>query len=59
MLVVSRSLTVLLARYPVEVEAVDEGAHGVPRGVRHQTFIQHFLHESQLLSGRHTTCIHR
>lgn len=37
--------TILLSYYPVEVETVDKGAHGVSRSVSHQTFIQHFLHK--------------
>ena len=32
-----------LSNDPVEVEAVDEGAHGVTGGVRNQSLIQHFL----------------
>lgn len=39
--------TILLSYYPVEVEAVDEGAHSIARCMGHQTFIQHFLHKSE------------
>lgn len=40
--------TILLSRYPVEVESVDKGTHGISRSVGHQTFIQHFLHKSDI-----------
>lgn len=40
-----KPLTFLLSNYPVEVESVYKGAHGISRSVGHQTFIQHFLHK--------------